>query len=103
MSRMTTLQRLLVILILALVALGIAGHFVYDVSATNCAGIVSGERSRPLASTGIICNALLHLGFLLAPVAIALSVPIFFWSWVNSRQECRSWAPLTPFRPPIFA
>lgn len=102
MSR-NALLRSLVMIILVLVALSIAGHFVYDVRAATCAGSVLGERSRPIAPTGISCSALLHLGFWLAPVALALSVPIFFWPWVKSRQDSRFWAPLTPFRPPIFA
>lgn len=103
MSRMATSQRLLVILILALVALGIAGHFVYDLNAASCGGTVSAGKSWPLASTGFVCNALLHLGLLLAPIPGILWVLVFFWLEVNSRQEYRRWAPLTPFHPPIFA
>ena len=97
------LKRSLVVIMLALLALGIAGHFVYDVRAATSAGSVSGERSRPIVPTGITCSALLHFACLLAPVALALSVPIFFWPWVTSHPEYRIWAPLTPFRPPIFA
>ena len=107
MSRTAPLSRLLVIAILALVALSIASHFLVDVMAASYGadreGNFSAERSRPIASTGIVCNAVLHIGYLLAPVAIALSVPVFFRLWVDSRQDSRIWAPLSPFRPPIFA
>jgi hypothetical protein len=102
MSRRSIL-RSIVLLMLVLVALSLASHFLYDITVSSPLMIPGAADRHPAPPGSTICNALLHSGLAGVVVLSACWALLLFRFKHYFHQVYRSWAPPVPFHPPITA